>query len=212
MNKITSSLVGVSLSALALSGCAASSAAGDQPSRVASLESSSSDRMEAAVMPPEWSPEEHDQFWQENQAPLGDATALIEEQFPNEFAYAYFDDLSAMHVAFAGEAPAEAVALLEATGLPHFMIEEVGFNAAEYQEAADSVSEQLSEYVTEERQVSVSQNSELAPGGLKVSFLSEDASLTRDPGVAESVSVDAPFKVIFDFTNTEPMASSPVVD
>lgn len=203
MHKITSALVGVSLSALALTGCAATSAEGLEPAAAVNVERGLSPA--AASLAPDDSSVLGDDFWEVNQAPLGTATAAIEEQFPDDFAYAFFDDASAMHVGFKGVAPSEAVALLAATGLPHLTIDGVGFNAAEYQAAAESVSDQLREYVTDDRQVSVSQNSELAPGALKVSFLSEESRLTSDPGLADSVRVDEPFKVIFDSTNTSPI-------
>lgn len=160
--------------------------------------------------------EDMTKFWEENQAPLGDATALIEGQFPGEFAYGFFDDDSAMHVGFKGAAPAEAVALLEGTGLPYVVIESVGFNAADYQVAAEDLADQLRTYVTDDRQVSVSQNSAIAPGALKVSFQSEDPALTTDPGIAEPaanarssesvqpVDVDTPFTVVFDDSHTSP--------
>ncbi|TFC87411.1 hypothetical protein [Cryobacterium sp. TMT4-31] len=142
-----------------------------------------------------------------NQTPLGDATALIEEQFPNEFAYAFFDDSSAMHVGFAGTAPAGAVALLKGTDLPYVVIESVGFNAAEYQQAATSVGEQTRKYVTSDRQVQISQDSSMAPGAIKVSFQSDDAQFRSDPGLRKSITVDTPFRIIFDFTNTSPIST-----
>ncbi|TFC87772.1 hypothetical protein [Cryobacterium sp. TMT4-31] len=54
-----------------------------------------------------------DEVWEANYAPLGTATAAIEEQFPDEFGYAFFDKTPAMHVAFKRSAPAEAVVLLQ---------------------------------------------------------------------------------------------------
>ncbi|POH59603.1 hypothetical protein C3B59_17045 [Cryobacterium zongtaii] len=146
-----------------------------------------------------------DEFWEANYAPLGTATAAIEEQFSEEFGYAFFDKTPAMHVAFKGPAPAEAVALLQNTGLPFVIVESVGFNAAEYQAAANEVSRQTRQYVSAERQVQVSQSPSTVPGLIEVSFQSLDPTLTTDPGLAESIDVDPPFSVAFDATNTSPV-------
>jgi hypothetical protein len=138
--------------------------------------------------------------------PLGDAAGLIEEQFPNDFAYALFDDDNAIHVAFKAEAPADAVAILEATGQPHVVVESVGFNATDYSAAQDSVVRQTQKYATTEREVSVASHPSIGAGVITVSFQSNDASLLGDPGIVESLEVDAPFKIVFDDTNTSPVA------
>lgn len=232
MNKIASCFVGVGLGALVLSGCAAPSASaprntGSEASDVMgigpelplataaglgdSAAPSGDASASAAGTPGDASTPADEEFWQRNQAPLGTATAAIEEQFPDEFAYAFFDDSSAMHVAFTGSAPAEAVALLQSTGLPYVVVESVGFNAAEYQAVANDVSEQTSQYVTADRQVAVSPKPSIAPGVITVSFLSTDPDLTTDPGLTapagsryKPVAVDLPFTVTFDDTQTSP--------
>ena len=204
MKKLASCFVGVGLSALALSGCAAASAAGVEPTPSASVEQVLAP-IAAEGTPADAATPADDEFWQLNQAPLGTATAAIEEQFVDEFAYAFFDEVSAMHVAFAGRAPAEAVALLQATHLPHVVIESVGFNAAEYQAAADDVAKQTRKYVTEERQVAVSQDPSAGPGAITVSFLSLDPELTTDPGIIKSLTVDAAFTISFDSAHTSPI-------
>jgi hypothetical protein len=218
MNKLASCFAGVALTALALSGCAASSAAGAGGS---APESAVHVGIETGrVLPSNVTGVPHDAVdlneegvWERHYAPLGTATAAIEEQFPDEFAYAFFDDSAAMHVAFAGPAPSEAVALLQNTGLPFVVVEFVGFNNAEYLAAADLVAEQTLQYVTDERQVSVSPKPTIEPGTIKVSFLSTDPELTTDPGLTAPpagsrytpVTVDAPFTVTFDDTYTSPV-------
>lgn len=191
MNKIATSLVGVGLSALVLSGCAAAPAVGAK-----AIDS----RMD--------SPE----ITRVQTGPLGDAAGLIEEQFPNDFAYALFDDDNAIHVAFKAEAPADAVAILEATGQPHVVVESVGFNAADYQAAMDSVARQTEKYVTTEREVSVASDPSIGAGVITVSFQSNDGSLLGDPGIVKSLEVDAPFQIVFDATNTSPVADFEVFE
>jgi hypothetical protein len=233
VKKIASYFVGVGLSALVLSGCTAPSPIDrpDPESGATHGEGIGTDPglpltkavtpatpadlpggevPAAADIPADASNPADEEFWALNQALLGTATAAIEEQFPNDFAYAFFDDASAMHVAFAGRAPADAAALLQNTGLPYVLIESVGFNYAEYEAAAAEVSEQTGQYVTTERQVAVSLAPTVAPGALTVSFLSTDSALTVDPGLGspvagsgyEPVTIDPPFTVLFDDENT----------
>ena len=213
MKKLASCLVGAGL-AVVLSGCSAPDA-GIEPvasavtavgeDAAAGRATSAPSTTSASGAPSDRLTVDDEEFWVINQAPLGIAAGAIEEQFPDEFAYAFFDESSALHVGFAETAPAEAVALLRGTGLAYVVIESVGFNALEYQAAADSVSVQIRRYVTEERQAQVAQYPTFGPGVILVSFQSEDPRLLGDPGLAESVILDAPFRIVFDFTNTTPV-------
>jgi len=214
MKKLASCLVGAGL-AVVLSGCSAPSDAGIEPvasavtavgeDAAAGRATSAPSTTSASGAPSDRLTVDDEEFWVINQAPLGIAAGAIEEQFPDEFAYAFFDESSALHVGFAETAPAEAVALLRGTGLAYVVIESVGFNALEYQAAADSVSVQIRRYVTEERQAQVAQYPTFGPGVILVSFQSKDPRLLGDPGLAESVILDAPFRIVFDFTDTTPV-------
>ena len=215
MKKLTCWLVGAGLAAVVLSGCSAPSDAGIEPvasavtavgeDAAAGRATSAPSTTSASGAPRDRLTVDDEEFWVINQAPLGIAAGAIEEQFPDEFAYAFFDESSALHVGFAETAPAEAVALLRGTGLAYVVIESVGFNALEYQAAADSVSAQIRRYVTEERQAQVAQYPTFGPGVILVSFQSEDPRLLGDPGLAEAIILDAPFRIVFDFTNTTPV-------
>jgi hypothetical protein len=212
MNKITTGLVGVGLSALMLSGCATGPAAGTEGVET----TSDAQRVESATEAPateEMSEEEALAFDElaKLQEPLSVAVGAIEEQFPNEFAYTFFEEAT-LHVGFKAAAPEDAVALLEATGGSYVVIEEAGFNTVEYQAAMDSVSEQTGKYVTEERSVTVAQDPTLAPGAIVVQFHAEDKQLTKDPGLVDALDVDAPFRVIFDFTETSPIGAFEVFE
>jgi hypothetical protein len=235
VKKIASYVVGIGLSALVMSGCTAPSLVdrhdpesdvthGDNVGRDPGLpltkvatpampaDSAGAQSGAAADVPADASDPADEEFWTLNQAPLGTAAAAIEERFPNDFAYAFFDDASAMHVAFAGRAPADAATLLQSTGLPFVLVESVGFTYAEYQAAGEDLSEQTVQYVTAERQVSVSLDPTVVPGALIVSFQSTDSALTVDPGLVspvagsgyEPVAIDPPFTLLFDDENTSP--------
>jgi hypothetical protein len=206
MNKLVSCFVAAGLAALVLSGCATPPVSDPKEAAGASDVLGEGTEQDLPHTPPaDASIPGDDEFWEANYAPLGTATAAIEEQFPDEFGYAFFDKTPAMHVAFKGSVPAEAVVLLQNTGLPFVIVESVGFNAAEYQAAATEVSRQTRQYVTAERQVQVSQSSSTVPGLIEVSFQSLDPTLTTDPGLAKSIEIDPPFSVAFDDTNTSPV-------
>lgn len=99
--------------------------------------------------------------------------------------------------------------MLQGTGLPHVVVvESVGFNAADYQAAANDVANQTSKYVTEERQVTVSQDPSAGPRAITARFQSLVPKLTTDPGIAKSLTVDAPSTITFDDTNTSPITTS----
>ncbi|POH64765.1 MULTISPECIES: hypothetical protein [Cryobacterium] len=206
MTKLASYFVAAGLAALLLSGCATPPVSEPAAAAGAGAVLGVDTKQVLPQTPPaDASTPGDDEFWEANYAPLGTATAAIEEQFPEEFGYAFFDKTPTMHVAFKGSAPAEAVVLLQNTGLPFVIVESVGFNAAEYQTAANEVTRQTRQYVSAERQVQVSQSSSDVPGLIEVSFQSLDPTLTIDPGLAESIDVDPPFSVAFDATNTSPV-------
>jgi hypothetical protein len=136
--------------------------------------------------------------WARTQAPLGTAAAAIEERFASESAHEYFDDSNALVVAFAGSAPAEAVALLEATRLPFLIIEHVGFNRAEYLAAVSNVNDQALDFVSSDVQTWVAPAPNEAPGAIVVTFNSSDETLrVPTPAQVQSISVDEPFTVTF---------------
>jgi hypothetical protein len=154
------------------------------------------------------------------QEPLSIAAGLVEEQFPDDYAYTLFKE-ETVHVGFKAAAPPAAVAILAKTGLPYVAVESAGFNAIEYQAAQDSVVEQTEKYVSEDRQVSVAQNPRDGVGLLEVSFLSDNPELLENPGIATAdanarstnealITLDGPFVVGFDeemTSPTEPMSN-----
>jgi hypothetical protein len=211
MIKITSCLMGVGLIALALTGCTSPVASDDVWDPTTRLDADQPLEGEACVStrvsPVDESTLHDEEFWVATQGPLALAAGSIEEQFPDEFAYDFFDDRSTLHVGFKATAPAEAVGILEDTDLPYVVIEAVGFNAADYQAATDKVSEQTKHYVTEDRTVTIGQEPRLSPPGIVIGFHSDDPWLTKNPGLEQSLEVDPRFRILFDFTDTSPIVS-----
>jgi hypothetical protein len=203
MHKITSTFVGVGLSALVLSGCATTTTAETGLETSTGVQQVQSPR---ATSFEDMSDEEAAAFdaLAKAQEPLGVAVGKVEEQFPDDFAYDFFER-ETLHVGFKGAAPEGAVALLEATGGSYVVIEEAGFNAVDYQAAADSVSEQTRKYVTEERSVTIGKDSSMEPGAIVVQFHADEKQLTYEAGLADSLDVDDRFRVILDFTETSPL-------
>lgn len=229
MKKSASCFVGIGLTVLALSGCAAPSttAVGSSATTSAAVgaeevlpeqwgiftaetgdekvgpsveeELAVADQAESTGTPLELAPySAEEEEWARTQAPLGTAAAAIEQRFASESAYNYFDDSNALVVAFAGSAPAEAVSLLEATQLPFSIVENVGFNRAEYLAAVSDVSAQARQFVSSEVQTWVAPAPDVAPGAIVVTVNSRDETL-RVPTSAQvrSVSVEEPFSVTF---------------
>jgi hypothetical protein len=224
MHRITSHLVGLTLATLILSGCAAESLTGiDGPkpatdatrNQPATAAPASTAPVSTAVAEEQELSEDEAKAFDEiarTQEGPGIAVGVIEELFPDDFAYAFFDETTAIRVAFKSGVPAEAVALLEATDQAYLTVEGVGFNAVEYQAAMDSVSEQTLKYATKDRAVTVSQHPSLAQGAILVAFHAEDKTLTSAPGLAESLTVDDRFRIIFDFTDTAPISGFEVFE
>lgn len=68
----------------------------------------------------------------DGQGPRGTAMALVQETYPDDFAYGYMTD-GGFGVGFKFGAPAEAIAVLDAVGDPYEMHENVGFTDTDIQ-------------------------------------------------------------------------------
>ena len=135
--------------------------------------------------------------WALHQKPMGDAASVIEEQFAGEYAFAYFgSDHRSFTIAFDGTAPAGALALLDATGLPYTSIEDVGFTDAEYQAAVNAVSKQVQAKLISGAGFSISPDPTIAPGAITVAIDGDDeATRQRMLDGLGTITVDAPFSV-----------------
>ena len=135
--------------------------------------------------------------WALHQKPMGDAASVIEEQFADEYAFAYFGSATrTFTIAFAGTAPAGAQALLDATGLPYTSIENVGFTDSEYQAAARAVTKQVQAKLIAGAGFSISPDPTITPGAITVAIDGDDAA-TRQRMLGElgTITVEAPFSV-----------------
>lgn len=147
----------------------------------------------------DYSPEE--QEWALYQKPLGDAASVIETEFADDYAYCYFGHSRTFTMGFAGDAPAGAIAVLDATELPYTTVEGLGFSALEYQAAADAVTDQVIDALDEAGLRStagfmVGSDPTLAPGAIVVTIMGDDAA-SREAGLAAvgTPSISAPYSV-----------------
>lgn len=146
-----------------------------------------------------YSPEE--QEWALYQKPLGDAASVIETEFIDQFAFAYFGPSRSFTIGFAGDAPAGAIAGLDATGLPYSTIEGLGFTVVDSQAAAQAVGKQVTDALVEAGLMpavlfSVGSDPTIQPGTIVVTITGDDAA-TRQAGLAAvgTPAVSAPFSV-----------------
>ncbi|MEC5184682.1 hypothetical protein RCH12_002152 [Cryobacterium sp. MP_3.1] len=146
-----------------------------------------------------YSPQE--QEWALYQKPLGDAASVIETEFADDYAYCYFGESRTFTMGFAGDAPAGAIAVLDATGLPFTTVEGLGFSATEYQAATGAVSRQVIEALDEAGLRStvgftVESDPTIQPRAIVVSITGDDAA-SRQSGMAAvgTPSISAPFSV-----------------
>jgi hypothetical protein len=87
---------------------------------------------------------EAEEQWTLNQKPLGDAAAIAENKYADDFAYGYFsEDGLKFVIGFRQSAPEEVKTAFKATNLPFSIEENVGFNAADRHRIVDSIGAQL---------------------------------------------------------------------
>ncbi|TFC02808.1 hypothetical protein E3O42_07725 [Cryobacterium adonitolivorans] len=146
-----------------------------------------------------YSPEE--QEWALYQKPLGDAAHVIETDFIDHFAFAYFGPSRSVTIGFAGDAPAGAIAALDATGLPYSTIEGVGFTVVDSQAAVRAVGKKVTDALVEAALMpavlfSVGSDPTIQPGSIVVTITGDEAA-TRQAGLAAvgTPSVSGPFSV-----------------
>ncbi|MGY4856607.1 hypothetical protein [Cryobacterium sp. AP23] len=139
--------------------------------------------------------------WALYQKPLGDAAGVIETEFADDFAFAYFGPARTFTIGFSAEAPAGAIAQLDETGLPYSTIEGVDFSATEYQSAANRVVVQVSDALSDSDLMpaagfEIGTDPTVSPGAIVVTITGDDAA-TRQAALAAvgAPSVSGPFTV-----------------
>ncbi|WEO78984.1 hypothetical protein BJQ94_08090 [Cryobacterium sp. SO2] len=147
----------------------------------------------------DYSPEEVE--WALYQKPLGDAASVIETEFDDDYALAYFGPSRTFTIGFTGDAPVGAITALDETGLPYSTIEDLGFTAAEYQAAASAVGSTVTDALVEADLMPavlfmVGPDPTEYPGMIVVTVTGPDAA-SRQAGMAAvgTPSVSAPFAV-----------------
>lgn len=119
-----------------------------------------------------------DKLWAKTQEPLGDAAALIQIEFPADYAYAYFSDVKLV-IGFANDAPDKAEQRLAQTGLPFEVEENVGFNEMAYIDEVDRLSEAFSEATPDGVYFTVAPTPNVSPSRILATF-SSDAEVQAD--------------------------------
>ena len=113
--------------------------------------------------------------WVQNQKPLGDAAAIAENSYADDFAYGYFTkDAGQFVIGFRGAAPDEVVQAFEATNLPFVIKENVGYNATERYSVVESIGAQLEPPAGSSVSVGISSAPDVGDFALKVTVSSDD--------------------------------------
>ncbi|MGY4858640.1 hypothetical protein [Cryobacterium sp. AP23] len=124
MKKSASWVVVAALTALALSGCAAASAAGIEPTAASTADQLTTAEIEIAAIPNE---------------EFATAVGPVLESFPDDYAFFYFDSEHKPVIGFADDAVPAVLDAVNSTGQPARIIEHAGFTDAEYTAAADQL-------------------------------------------------------------------------
>ena len=132
--------------------------------------------------------------WARTQKPLGDASAVIAEQYESEFAYSFFTP-DGFVIAFDSSAPEPALDILNRTGLPFQLAEDAGFNQTEYEAQASTLAHQYSSYAGRGYQVRSTPRPDIAPGVVLITFGSAEGGL---PAGLAKPDADSPFSAVFD--------------
>lgn len=124
MKKMASWVVGAGLTTLALSGCAAASAAGIEPAPASAFDSLTTAEIEIAAIP---------------SSEFATSVGPVLESHPDDYAFFYLDrDLQPV-VGFTGEAVPAVMEVVNSTGQQAQIIEDTGFTQTEYRAAAEKV-------------------------------------------------------------------------
>ena len=134
MKKFGSCAIGFALAALALSGCAAVSAAGVEPAPASSA-GGGSDLGDVPSLPVD-PPSEIEIAAIPNEE-FSLAVVPVLESFPNDYAFFYFDSEKQPVIGFTSEAVPAVMEAITSTGQQAQIIEHTGFTESEYKAAAD---------------------------------------------------------------------------
>jgi hypothetical protein len=120
--------IGAGLTALALSGCAATSAASGEPTPASTVDVLTPAEVERAAIP---------------SAEFALAVVPVLESVANDYAFFYFDSDVRPVLGFAEEAVPAVLDAVESTGQSAQIIEHAGFTHAEYRGTAEKVIDEL---------------------------------------------------------------------
>ncbi|MEC5184806.1 ABC-type phosphate transport system substrate-binding protein [Cryobacterium sp. MP_3.1] len=124
MKKIASCFIGLGLTALALSGCAAASAEGVEPTTASPADSLTPAEVGITAVPNE---------------EFSSAVGPVLESFPNDYAIFYFDSEHKPVIGFTSDAVPAVLDAVNSTGQPARIIEDAGFTDTEYNATAEQL-------------------------------------------------------------------------
>ena len=122
MKKMAAWVLGAGLTTLALSGCAAASAAGVEPAPEARADVLTPAAVELAAVP---------------SSEFASAVGPVLESFPDDYAFFYFDSDLQPIIGFTSEAVPAVLDAVKSTGQPAEIIEHAGFTNAQYNAEAE---------------------------------------------------------------------------
>jgi hypothetical protein len=128
MKKMADWAVGAGVTALALSGCAATSAATAEPIPASTVDVLTPAEVERAAIP---------------SSEFALAVVPVLESFPNDYAFFYFDTDVRPVLGFMNEAVPAVLDAVESTGQSAQIIEHAGFTHAQYRATAEKVIDEL---------------------------------------------------------------------
>ncbi|WEO78367.1 hypothetical protein BJQ94_04835 [Cryobacterium sp. SO2] len=190
MKKLASWGVGAGLTALALSGCAAASVAGVEPTAASTADSLTPDEIEIAAIP--------------NQE-FASAVGPVLESFPNDFAFFYFDSEHKPVVGFTDEAVPAVLDAVDSTGQQAQIIEHAGFTDAEYTATAEHLGADLqATWPTDVPLPMIGARPDVGVGVIGVTRIADEASPDATRVINESTrliheaAVESPFTIQID--------------
>lgn len=135
--------------------------------------------------------------WVDESLPVKQVLAQVEADFSDDFAFR-FAEAGVEVLGFEGAAPSGARELLDSVDLQYRVIENVGFDQADYLAEVDRIAEYYADDASEHLQFWVSPQPESTPGSIRVTAASDRAVARSAATAIEAPPVDEPFSVEFD--------------
>ncbi|WP_133160272.1 hypothetical protein [Cryobacterium zongtaii] len=193
MKKMASWVVGAGVTALALSGYAAASAAGVEPTAASADDSLTPTDVELAAIP---------------SSEFASAVGPVLESFPSDYAFFYFDSDMQPVIGLTSEAVPAVMEAVTMTGQQAQVVEDTGFTQAEYSAAADKVIADLQEtWPADVPFPMIGVRPDLGVGAIGANLITNGESLDaarsiqKSTGLIEEADTESPFSIQIDEEN-----------